>query len=1395
MIPTFVSDATREAALREAWWNQPLSPDVQEMLTRWEYHGEREDEGGTGKAEEKKEGGAERGESEVPPGKLQLLCRADMVHYLDVRDGWELEECECCFDRAVSFRAQRALNMMSLEDFRFQLHVHQPDSVPAAPPNRPSRAILEYAQRFHWKCERAPFLCAEGMVLEWMAEPRVGVLMDLGRIRSRLPAILGSTGGDSSKEASSASAAAPSAAWSCCWRCSSCWAAYRRAVSFAAFLVLVARCPRIVTLWRAHMDSPSVLFPAIVAELGAGWQQEDDSFASLLVQLLGVKETADLKEGFGFFVQNLLSGGLEKAHAEGRGGTERKGAEGGGIGQMEGGEVMRHMGCCECTGHMRCEHVVFSEMGSPGETWERGIERMAQAMTRMVEHHEARRGVGAEPVGGRSMGVEPGAGMMGNAWGGGEQGRDMEMELMRRIGSDWGGARPGEVAGLVELNRGMPTMGGMGDMGGGMGGEGDALMGSMAGWADGGSGEEGEGSGEGRVGEVADGSAGGDRNGKVGNWRETLKGPVWERYVDGMACILEKGGGERREFRCSHCSEGSSSRSCGGSSCKGSSSSSSSSSSSNSSSNMNGRNIPEGMYVSGVGATDFALAVATVFCKPQYCKEGQVFLLDGNNEIKTRVEDAAIEEARRRLTGKRLRRVRGEGGIGGGGRAGAAIERARARLRGETGERGGARERLGEVRGEGGVGVGGGVAAATATAAPSVATSAIGSTSVGTDSQTSSGYSATHTHSPTQGTAGSSARLVLLNTKPVVTAAPKAAMPVNTNPVVAAFTYRASCILQWVRIYGSDFISANKCFKKSPQGKVLPMRHPLRELPSLLVRLGAIPKPMNQGSFPLEWEEWPQGEGAAAKLPDDPSARCFRLGIVKESGTRDEGGGKPSKHARRFGGAGRATGGRGGRGGGRGSRRGSDRGSGSWVGRGAVHGEAPESLADALTAAMAPQNTTLPIVRCTADADFLVEFAGRLVVPPACSQCTTCFGVYTYYLPALALIANFAYQPASALFNRFVSVFPPHSPEFNELLSLLHMEPLPSDVPALLNLHVVRERAEQLPVFFLLHVAFNCPKAMLGIEELEQVGREEGRGWEYGEGRNAAAKKAERRGRKGGRRGGGDGRDGGGEVVGECGEVWEEVRSWCLAVLVAWRASLRVVGPGLSAACEGSKRLGKSGMEWGPRMWQKAVETRYCEEMQDGGGASRGSSSSSSSSSSSGGGSWWWWGGGSAGTGKEGEVPAYLKPWPGGVNLVACLREMLLGQPCYRPRSRAVSSTPAADNKATALNNSARDSAAAASRGKACGPASSGGRVCSALGCERPEGGGVKLKSCAGCGKVAYCSRDCQKAHWPFHKLSCKSNSSSKLLGTWRIGVGLVCLLLVSWLVWQLLGSPRFASA
>ncbi|CAI5535331.1 unnamed protein product [Closterium sp. Naga37s-1] len=83
-----------------------------------------------------------------------------------------------------------------------------------------------------------------------------------------------------------------------------------------------------------------------------------------------------------------------------------------------------------------------------------------------------------------------------------------------------------------------------------------------------------------------------------GEGRKHLNRPVWRRYVDGMAWILEHGGTERREFQCSHCSEsGSSSRS------------------STSVDNPVGYSAPTGMNVSSVGATELTLEFTSVLSK------------------------------------------------------------------------------------------------------------------------------------------------------------------------------------------------------------------------------------------------------------------------------------------------------------------------------------------------------------------------------------------------------------------------------------------------------------------------------------------------------------------------------------------------------------------------------------------------------------------------------------------------------------------------------------------------------------------------------------------------------------------------------------------------------------
>ncbi|CAI5528788.1 unnamed protein product [Closterium sp. Naga37s-1] len=1066
---------------------------------------------------------------------FQLLLRADMVHYLDVRGGWDLKACECCFDRAVSSRAQCALDMADLNSFRLEMKNPLPDSVPADPRPHSSRCDLEWEMRYpvreserlqgmaaleqlKRKAASAPFQCAEAMILEWMAEPRVGVLMDLGRIRSYLPVIL-CTGhchvpvpapaGSTPLSLGPVKPAVSCAVSSFCGRCRSCWAAYRRAVSFAAILALVARCPRIVTLWKVQKDLYDTAFPGIAVALDAIRQEQPDCLASLLVQVLGVKESADLKEGFGFFVQHVLSGGLEKAHAK-------------------------------------------RKEGAGGETAEK---------TQGEEREKGRAGDGGKGSGGEKKGSKK-----------------------------W----PNRIVG------------------------------------DGG------------------------RDKKDEKWKEHLKGRVWERYVDGMAWILEHGGGARRQFGCSHCGLGCSS-SVGSGSIHGN----------GGRGNMEGRDIPKGMYVSGTGATDFAFGVAGVLSKPENCSDACVYILDGNNASKAQVEDAAIEEAR----------------------------------------------------------------ASTASSAVSTAVR----------------------------------------------------VPVNSNPVLAAFTYRVSCILQWVRIYGSDSISEMQCFKDSPQEHNLPIRHPFRELPSLLVRFGAIPKPLVGARHFCEWDEWPQSNEDAMKFPDDLNARCFGMGIVEESEESDaaaktdargdgeergEGGEKTSVKAARRGGGGKRKGERG-RSGRAASHKGGGRGGRSnWGGTQRSHTNAPTAARQMLTS-----KKELPIVRCRADIDFIVDVASRLFPPPACAECATCFSKYKSAIPFVAVIANFAYRPASVLFDCFVHVFPPPSLELAQLADTLCLNnPFSSYVSLRLSLPALRDHAERLPMLLLLVIALKWPTQMVQ----ERQGAEE--------------RRAEQRETKGARAGCGTGEEEDGEEEGadeeDVWKAWEEVLSWCDTAVLAWPASVRdgrkwydagSIAAAVSLDCKGSTEPPREvdTRQLVTEMFRAAAQTRFCADVngQDGSGRSSGagSGSDSGSSNSNRGGSASSSGGKDIGDssserkGKKAEMPAYLEPWPGGTNLVACLREMLLGDPCYLPAPPAAPATYSGVNANAAVPNHA---SARVSFSKGPGTSAYEGHLCGAEGCERVGGGGVKLRSCGGCGKVAYCSRECQKAHWPSHKLTCPGRSNGKKSGT-----------------------------
>ncbi|CAI5487231.1 unnamed protein product [Closterium sp. Naga37s-1] len=751
-------------------------------------------EGDPGTALRRRRKGGRRAGAQEGSEKFQVMSQADIVHYVDVSGAWERHECECCYDRAVSYRAQRALGIVDLAQFRSMMRTPLLDSTPLAPQERPCSAIVEYSARvpmaalerverwcgeglFGFKCAVAPIRAVEAMILEWMAEPCVGVLMDLARIRSRLPAILPATDVATAAPAPRTAAAPAAAIGSGTWATR--WAAYRRAVSFAAFLALVARCPRVVNLIIFGGDA--AVYPAIAGELGAGRQVESDCFASMLVQA-GWRRRMPRKTG-----------------EEGRGGEDAEKAQG-------------EEGQADCEVMNRRGRVVYEE--------ERGGVRL------IVMHVDG---------GGASHVADP---------------------------THSSAARRGDER-------------------------------RSSGAAHGGAGEQQRG-----------------RGGRNGQWRENLKGREWERYVDGMAWILEHGEGGGREFRCSHCSEEGRQCSEEGRQCSEEGRQCSEEGSSNGGDEQV-KGAPKGMYVSGVSATDLALALATALSQSERCADTCMYIMDGNNAAKGKVEEAAIEEARSRLRTK------------------------------------------------------------------------------GQQQASTSGAAAS-----TSGAAEASA---------------------------AAYETR-------------------------PCARV-------------------------------EWQEWPHGDEAALKLPDDPDARFYQLGIVEES-TRgvaseqrvaEEASKCGGKHMRRKVRGGKAPG------------QGSDS-SGGDTNRG--FGEEQRAISDAAgtAAAWSPAMSKLPIVRCVMDAEYLVQAAGQVMSAPACAQCIHCWRDFNLCLPSIALIAKFAYRPLYVLFNRFLSVFPPHSDGFDELVKIVGFVPFPPGPPSRINLAILRGEVEKQRVFFLLLVALLWPASILDME-------------------------------------------------------------------------------------------------------------------------------------------------------------------------------------------------------------------------------------------------------------------------------------------------------------------------
>jgi hypothetical protein len=85
----------------------------------------------------------------------------------------------------------------------------------------------------------------------------------------------------------------------------------------------------------------------------------------------------------------------------------------------------------------------------------------------------------------------------------------------------------------------------------------------------------------------------------------------------------------------------------------------------------------------------------------------------------------------------------------------------------------------------------------------------------------------------------------------------------------------------------------------------------------------------------------------------------------------------------------------------------------------------------------------------------------------------------------------------------------------------------------------------------------------------------------------------------------------------------------------------------------------------------------------------------------------------------------------------------------------------AANGLAGVASSSAAGALAATSsapgQGAAAPAAAAPARACAACGVAPEPGGAVRLRLCAGCSAVRYCSAECQRAHWKAHRAACKA--------------------------------------
>ncbi|CAI5464677.1 unnamed protein product [Closterium sp. Yama58-4] len=342
----------------------------------------------------------------------------------------------------------------------------------------------------------------------------------------------------------------------------------------------------------------------------------------------------------------------------------------------------------------------------------------------------------------------------------------------------------------------------------------------------------------------------------------------------------------------------------------------------------------------------------------------------------------------------------------------------------------------------------------------------------------------------------------------------------------------------WVRTYGPNLQSPKACALQTgvKRKEDLPvLRHPFRDVPSLLIRSGTMPEPLVRRGFSWEWEEVPSGDEAAVKLADDVEGRILYEKILKE------------------------------------------------VYGVTVDWKIPANAAAALSAASsaaassAAVSKTRPVVRTVADVEFLVELMAAEREPSRCTRCWKCHLRHAAAINYVALLASFAYRPISTLIHRFLFLFPPD--QTKEAYMLLRMF-MASGQEEEVNWRHVRGRlegfAEEKEMGTFTHACTMIAWTWAKEEETNpgrfaRLAAQEG--VEQGKGGVSKWKQLDS-------------------------EMWEEVRAWRHAAKAAWPGDKRNWMGELRDECQGGRKRTNQPCCWGSRgkVGQKRCQKRQNEQ-------------------------------------------------------------------------------------------------------------------------------------------------------------------------------------------------------